>query len=147
MPTLSDIGIISALIGMIIGLWKSFRTTPKEIKKVDADLSKQYSDMLQEQLQRFDSIQDKYDELRARVTTTEDNYNNLRRENDILRGRIATLEGQKEDLECRIGDMDKVVKDRDILIDEWTTGIGILIEQIEKDFQGVPKWYPKKRRL
>jgi hypothetical protein len=112
---LTPIGTLLALIASSILVFRSFKTLPKEIQSVDADLSKKYKDLANE------SLKD--------ASLARDERNKYRIELEGCCGKI-------ESLEDKVNDLDKIIAKKDDYIVYITNGVKRLCVQMRR--KGIP---------
>ena len=125
---LTTLGTLITLATAAFMLWRARKMQPAEYASTDAGAAKEYAEaakMAAEQvmgsLQRIDSLE------KLGATMTEE-----------VKGLHTTLLVRDKYIEV----LNEELKRRDILIEDWTEGITILIAQI-REGGGVPRWSPK----
>lgn len=79
---LQVLGLLIAIITSTMALYRTYKTTPKEIKAMDVDLSEKYQNLADRSLNKVEEYEGKLQKKEARI----------------------------EELECRVGKLEKVVK-------------------------------------
>jgi chromosome segregation ATPase len=92
---LTLLGIISTTILSVIALYKAFKTAPKEIKTVDAELSERYQNLAERSLTRANEYEAKLREMEIIVEEHE-------AEIERLKEKIAKQEKVLKELRTKI---------------------------------------------
>lgn len=98
------------LVASLLALYKSFKTAPKEVKSIDADLSTKYQDLADRQFERANEYEVKFLEKTKEMEKTVALYEKEIERYDI---EIATLSQRVEQHDQKIAELKSLIADQE----------------------------------